>query len=434
MDLPPSRRVILHTDVNSAYASMERVFNPKLRNRPVCILSNNDGCIVALTKDAKALGIKRGTPYFKVRDLCEKHGVAVLSSNYELYDAMSSRFHKIVAGFGPVHEAYSIDEAFLDLTGVETESFTELGRALKARLWKWIGLPVCVGIAPTKTLAKLCDHFAKTYPVYGGVVNWFDLSPERRKKALSITPIGEVWGIGRKTEEKLLREGIENVWQFSQADVFTLRRRYGVVLERTLREIQGVSCLPVESVPKPKEQILRSRSFSHATNDRSVLLSSVSTHMTEVARQLRREKAEAKKAGVFFLTSPFKENEPWHAAEPVTELTLPTSDTMRLVEVACRLVEAHWRPGFRYCKAGAFVTDLIPEGSCSVTGSLFDLPDEERDAARRRLMECLDDLTRRFGKGAWKIGSSGLADGWQMKRDRLTPAYLTRWADIMTVS
>lgn len=434
MDLPPSRRVILHTDVNSAYANMERVFNPKLRDKPVCILSNNDGCIVALTKDAKALGIKRGTPYFKVRDLCEKHGVAVLSSNYELYDAMSSRFHKIVAGFGPVHEAYSIDEAFLDLTGVETESFTELGRALKARLWKWIGLPVCVGIAPTKTLAKLCDHFAKTYPVYGGVVNWFDLSPERRKKALSSTPIGEVWGIGRKTEEKLLREGIENVWQFSQADVFTLRRRYGVVLERTLREIQGVSCLPVESVPKPKEQILRSRSFSHATNDRSVLLSSVSTHMTEVARQLRREKAEAKKAGVFFLTSPFKENEPWHAAEPVTELTLPTSDTMRLVEVACRLVEAHWRPGFRYCKAGAFVTDLIPEGSCSVTGSLFDLPDEERDATRRRLMECLDDLTRRFGKGVWKIGSSGLADGWQMKRDLLTPAYLTRWADIMTVS
>ena len=434
MDLPPSRRVILHTDVNSAYANMERVFNPKLRDKPVCILSNNDGCIVALTKDAKALGIKRGTPYFKVRGLCEKHGVAVLSSNYELYDAMSSRFHKIVAGFGPVHEAYSIDEAFLDLTGVETESFTELGRALKARLWKWIGLPVCVGIAPTKTLAKLCDHFAKTYPVYGGVVNWFDLSPERRKKALSITPIGEVWGIGRKTEEKLLREGIENVWQFSQADVFTLRRRYGVVLERTLREIQGVSCLPVESVPKPKEQILRSRSFSHATNDRSVLLSSVSTHMTEVARQLRREKAEAKKAGVFFLTSPFKENEPWHAAEPVTELTLPTSDTMRLVEVACRLVEAHWRPGFRYCKAGAFVTDLIPEESSWVTGSLFDLPDEERDATRRRLMECLDDLTRRFGKGVWKIGSSGLADGWQMKRDRLTPAYLTRWADIMTVS
>lgn len=434
MDLPPSRRVILHTDVNSAYANMERVFNPKLRDKPVCILSNNDGCIVALTKDAKALGIKRGTPYFKVRDLCEKHGVAVLSSNYELYDAMSSRFHKIVAGFGPVHEAYSIDEAFLDLTGVETESFTVLGQALKARLRKWIGLPVCVGIAPTKTLAKLCDHFAKTYPVYGGVVNWFDLSPERRKKALSITPIGEVWGIGRKTEEKLLREGIENVWQFSQADVFTLRRRYGVVLERTLREIQGVSCLPVESVPKPKEQILRSRSFSHATNDRSVLLSSVSTHMTEVARQLRHEKAEAKKAGVFFLTSPFKENEPWHAAEPVTELTLPTSDTMRLVEVACRLVEAHWRPGFRYCKAGAFVTDLIPEGSCSVTGSLFDLPDEERDETRRRLMECLDDLTRRFGKGVWKIGSSGLADGWQMKRDRLTPAYLTRWADILTVS
>ena len=436
MDLPPSRRVILHTDVNSAYANMERVFNPKLRDRPTPTWSGystrncaTNPCAFSRTTTAASSRSRRTQRRSASNGErpTSRFGISVRSTA-----SPSSR--PTTSSTTPCPRAFTKSSRFLDLTGVETESFTELGRALKARLWKWIGLPVCVGIAPTKTLAKLCDHFAKTYPVYGGVVNWFDLSPERRKKALSITPIGEVWGIGRKTEEKLLREGIENVWQFSQADVFTLRRRYGVVLERTLREIQGVSCLPVESVPKPKEQILRSRSFSHATNDRSVLLSSVSTHMTEVARQLRREKAEAKKAGVFFLTSPFKENEPWHAAEPVTELTLPTSDTMRLVEVACRLVEAHWRPGFRYCKAGAFVTDLIPEGSCSVTGSLFDLPDEERDATRRRLMECLDDLTRRFGKGVWKIGSSGLADGWQMKRDRLTPAYLTRWADIMTVS
>lgn len=413
---------------------MERVFNPKLRDRPVCILSNNDGCIVALTKEVKALGIRRGTPYFKVRALCERYNVAVLSSNYELYDAMSSRFHRIVAGFGPVHEAYSIDEAFLDLTGVEETSFTDLGRKLKERIWKWIGLPVCVGIGPTKTLAKLCDHYAKTYPVYGGVVNWFDLSPMRRQKTLSITPIGKVWGIGGKTREKLLREGIETVWQFSRMNAQTLRRQYGVVLERTFREINGISCIPVEEKPKPKQQILRSRSFSHATNEKAVLLSSVSSHMTEVARQLRQDNSLAQKAGVFFFTSPFKENEPRHAAEPVMTLTTPTDDTIRLVETACKLALAHWRPGFRYCKAGAFVTDLIPRSSVMPMASLFDLPNEEEEEKRRRLMHCLDELTQRYGKGVWHLGASALADGWQMKRDRLTPAYLTRWSDIMAVS
>lgn len=429
----PSQSVVLHTDVNSAYASMERVFNPKLRNRPVCILSNNDGCIVALTKDAKALGIKRGTPYFKVRQLCEEHDVAVLSSNYELYDAMSSRFHKIVAGFGPRHEAYSIDEAFLDLTGTTETDYAALGFRLKERLWKWVRLPVCVGIAPTKTLAKLCDHYAKTYRAFGGVVNWFDLTNDRRWKALSMTPIGEVWGIGGKTEAKLRAEGVETVAQFLRSDAGAVRRRYGVILERTLRELQGVSCYPVESAPKPKQQILRSRSFSHATNEKAVLLAAVSTHMTEVARQLRLEKAEARKAGVFFLTSPFREDQPWHAAQPVATLTVPTADTIRLVDIACDLVRRHWRPGFQYCKAGALVTDLVPEGACVHTGSLFDRADEEKEQNRKRLMACLDDLSRRYGKGIWQMGAAGVADGWQMRRDHLSPAYLTRWSDILQV-
>lgn len=431
---PTVRTVILHTDVNSAYASMERVFNPKLRNRPVCILSNNDGCIVALTKDAKALGIKRGTPYFKVEELCEKHNVAVLSSNYELYDAMSRRFHQIVAGFGPRHEEYSIDEAFLDLTGVTDTDFTDLGQRLKDRLWKWIRLPVCVGIAPTKTLAKLCDHYAKTYPCFNGVVNWFELTHARRWKALSITPIGEVWGIGGKTEEKLLNEGIETVAQFVRSDAGTIRRRYGVVLERTLRELQGLACYPVENTPKPKQQILRSRSFATATNDKSVLIAAVSTHMMEVARQLRLEKSKASKAGVFFMTSPFRENEPWHSTQPTVELSVPPSDTIRLVDIACGLVESNWRKGFRYCKGGAFVADIVPESGCVQTASLFAWADEEKENTRGRLMECLDELTGRFGKGIWKVGSVGMADGWQMRRDHLTPAYLTRWSDILRVN
>lgn len=249
-------RVILHTDINSAYASMERVFNPKLRSRPVCILSNNDGCIVALTKDAKALGIKRGTPYFKVRALCEKKGVAVLSSNYELYDAMSRRFHRVVAGFGPVHEAYSIDEAFLDLTGMP-EPPEAIGRAMKARVAQWLGLPVCVGIGPTKTLAKLCDHFAKTYPVFGGVVDWFSLSPERRERALSITPVREIWGVGPRTGEKLGAMGVRTALDFARMDASLVRARFGVVLERTLREIRGVACIPLEARAEAADSSLK---------------------------------------------------------------------------------------------------------------------------------------------------------------------------------
>ncbi len=425
-------RVILHTDINSAYASMERVFNPKLRSRPVCILSNNDGCIVALTKDAKALGIKRGTPYFKVRALCEKKGVAVLSSNYELYDAMSRRFHRVVAGFGPVHEAYSIDEAFLDLTGMP-EAPEAIGRAMKARVAQWLGLPVCVGIGPTKTLAKLCDHFAKTYPVFGGVVDWFSLSPERRERALSITPVREIWGVGPRTGEKLGAMGVRTALDFARMDASLVRARFGVVLERTLREIRGVACIPLEEKPVPKQQILRSRSFPAATDEKRAVLAAVSTHMAEVARQLRREGSVARTAGVFFHTDPFKEDSPWFSAAPQMRLVVPSADTLLLTHAACDLVERYWREGCRIKKAGAFATDLSGENEPVEAESLFDVVDEEAIAARKRLMTCLDELASRYGKNIWRVGSAAGADGWQMRRDRLTPQYLTNWADIPKV-
>lgn len=426
-----AERIILHTDVNSAYVSMERVFNPKIRTRPVVVLSNNDGAVVALSKDAKALGIKRGTPFFKVRPLCEKHHVAVLSSNYELYDAMSRRFHGIVSQFGPVHEEYSIDEAFLDLTGMT--GATDLGRALQDRVLLWTGLPVCVGIGPTKTLAKLCDHFAKRYPAFGGVVNWLDLSPHRRERAFALTPIGEVWGIGGRTEAKLRSMGVENVLQFVRMDAFFVRRHFGVVLERTLRELRGVSCLPVDPRPNPKRQILRSRSFAAATGERNAVVSAVATHMKEVAGRLRKEGLAAKTAGVFFHTDPFREDQAWHSAAPETTLVRPTSDTLDLTRAAVTLAAAAWKPGCLYKKAGAFVTNLSPEGEPAEAETLFDAVDDERVERRRRLMRCLDDLADRFGKDVWTTAASRLSSGWQMKRDRLTPAYLSNWDDILRV-
>lgn len=429
-------KVILHTDINSAYASMERVFNPSLRTRPVVILSNNDGCAVALTKDAKAAGIKRGEPYFKFRALAKKNNVAVLSSNYELYDAMSKRFHHVAAGFAPVHEAYSIDEAFLDLTGMDVNA-TALGAKLRARMLKWLGLPVCVGIGPTKTLAKLCDHLAKAYPAYGGVVNWFDLSSARREKALSITPAEEIWGIGRRTAAKLRALGVETVLDFVRMDAAYVRRRFGVVLERTLRELRGVACFAVEEKAVPKQQILRSRSFAAASLEKSAVLAAVSTHLTEAARQLRRQRSAARTVGVFFFTDPFREEAPQYSASPAATLPTPTADTILLADVACALVEKAWKPGYAIKKAGVVLTDLSAEGELVEGESLFDaLPDEahEREAARRRLMACLDELTRRFGKGVWQLAQSLAGKDWRMKRDRLTPAYLSNWADIPKVN
>lgn len=427
-----AQRIILHTDVNSAYASMERVFNPSLRRRPVVILSNNDGCAVALTKDAKALGIKRGTPYFQFRDIAEKHNVAVLSSNYELYDAMSQRFHRIVSGFGPVHEAYSIDEAFLDLTGVSGHP-SEIGKALKNRLLQWIGLPACVGIGPTKTLAKLCDHFAKTYPVFKGVVNWFELSSDRQAKALAVTPVKEIWGIGGRTCAKLNAMGIETALDFSTMDAGLVRRTFGVALERTLRELNGISCFPVDSAHNPKRQILRSRSFAASTDAKSAVVSAVASHMTEVARQLRKEHAAARTVGIFFHTDPFKEGEPWFSACPQTTLNIPTSDTIALTDEAVALLEQAWRQGHFIKKAGAYAADLSAEGD-PAAASLFEPIDEDLLLRRKRLMKCLDDLSSRYGRQIWCMGASRINDSWKMKRDHLTPAYLTRWEDIPEIS
>lgn len=429
-------KVILHTDINSAYVSMERVFNPALRTRPVVVLSNNDGCAVALSREAKALGIKRGEPYFQFRDLAAARRVAVLSSNYELYDAMSKRFHRVAAGFAPVHEAYSIDEAFLDLTGMDVDA-AALGAKLRARMLKWLGLPVCVGIGPTKTLAKLCDHWAKHCPACGGVMNWLDLSAAHRETALAATPAEEIWGIGRRTAAKLRAMGIDSALAFSRMDAAYVRRRFGVTLERTLREISGVACFSVEEKAVFRQQILRSRSFPAATADKKAVCAAVAFHMTEAARILRRQRSAARTVGVFFFTDPFCPEAPQHSASPSVTLPLPTADTLRLADAACSLVDEAWRPGFAYKKAGVVLSDLSAEGELVEGESLFDALAPEALAhaeARRRLMACLDELTRRFGRNIWQLAQSLASEDWQMRRDSLTPAYLTNWADIPKLS
>lgn len=428
--------IFLHIDGNSFYCSCERVFRPALRNRPVCVLSNNDGCIVALTKEAKALGLKRGTPLFKVKDMVMENNIAVLSSNYELYQSISGRMQRTIASMIPRMESYSIDEVFGDLTGVEggdPEKLTKLACDIRRRVKQWTGIPTCSGIAPTKTLAKLCDHFAKTYPVFGGGVNWLELTESRRKKALRITPIKEIWGVGGRTQEKLIAMGVETVWDFARMDAAFIRKTFGVVLERTHREINGVSCIPLEATVPARQQIVRTRGFANACCNIDALISAVTTHMADAVRTLRLQKSAAQTVGVLFHSDPFKLEGPHYGVWESVPVDHACADVLTLTQVAVELVRKFYRPGIGYKKAGVFLTDLVPADGTLCRESLFDEDIIEALKRRERMQTALDRMAVEYGKGSVTLASSRLSDDWRMRRDLLSPCCTTQWDEILKV-
>ena len=431
-----SMPIFLHIDGNSFYCSCERIFRPQLRGKPVVVLSNNDGCIVALTKEAKAAGLKRGMPLFKVKDVVEANKVSVLSSNYELYQSISNRMQRTIADMVPRLEPYSIDEVFADLTGVEDEDpakLTALVQNIRCRVLKWVGIPTCAGIAPTKTLAKLCDHFAKTYPCFNGVVNWFELTEERRTKAMEITPIKEIWGIGSKNREKLEAMGVKTVLDFARMDSALIRRRFTVVMERTHREIHGISCLPLEEHPEPKQQIVRTRSFATASSDIGTILSAVSVHMAEAVKVLRQQKSAAKTVGVIFFTDPFKSNARHHSVFESRPLPHACADILTLTQAAYDLVRAFFKEGCAYKKAGVVLADLIPAEQSLVPETLFDGDEIDLLKRRERMQVSIDAVNEKFGGKVVTLASSKINSEWSMRRDYLSPSPTTNWNDLMKV-
>lgn len=423
----------LHIDGNTFYASVHRVFEPMLRGKPVIVLSNNDGCVVTRTAEAKALGIKRGVPLFQIKDLVEKHHIVVRSSNYELYQSMSNRMMTTIRTLVPRQEIYSIDEQFADVTGMPID-LTTLGFQVHDRVLKWTGIPTCVGIAPTKTLAKLCDHYAKIYPAFKSVLNWDDLTPARQTKAWSMTPIDEVWGIGGALTLKLQALGVKYVLDFVRLPRTTVRKLGGVVLERTWLELQGEVCFPLVETPPKRQQIVRSRSFGELITDKNSVLAAVSVHMASAARILRAEGTEATRLTVQFQSDPFRTDDPQYFASPTIEFDRPTSDTLCLTHAACTLVEEAWRPGIKYRRAGVILSQLVDEGAPTLSQSLFDDPAVDIQRAKRReLMSVMDTLTDLYGKGIIKTASSALSTKWEMKRDFLTPCYTTNWDDVLVV-
>ncbi|MFO1339065.1 MAG: Y-family DNA polymerase [Burkholderiaceae bacterium] len=349
-------------DVNNMYVSCERVFRPSLVGRPVVVLSNNDGCAIARSNEAKDLGVRMAQPWFQVRHLQREAGLVALSANYELYGDMSSRMMALAGKYAPRQEVYSIDECFLDFDGVR-DDLVATGRALRARVLQWTGLPTSVGFGPTKTLAKLANHVAKTadrqpgsYPaVWAQVCHLGGLTPGEREQLMRATEVGNVWGVGRKINARLGEMGVRTVWDLLQADAQALRGHFGVVMEKTLLELRGTPCLGVDDAPSANQQIMCSRSFGAPVTEVPVLVELVSQFASRVAEKARQQGSLAGAVHVFVSTSPFRRQDRQHSPSGTLPLGPPTADTRRIAAAAVRLVQGLARPGYHYVKAGVML-------------------------------------------------------------------------------
>jgi len=415
-------------DVNSFYASCETVFRPDLKGKPVVVLSNNDGCVIARSAEAKPF-VKMGEPYFKQKDAFRRHGVVCFSSNYELYADMSNRVMSILEGMLPRCEIYSIDEVFCDLTGVRNcRDLTEFGREIRATILQCTHLTVGVGIAQTKTLAKLANHAAKKWQRQtGGVVDLSNV--ERQRKLMAALSVGEVWGVGRRISKKLESMGIKTVLQLADSDIRFIRKHFNVVLERTVRELRGEPCFGLEEFAPVKQDIICSRSFGDRITEYEEMRQAICSYASRAAEKLRGEHQYCRFVSAFVKTSSFAPNVPYYGNSASVKLLTPTQDSRDIIGVATRCLEAIWREGHRYQKAGVMLSDFYSQGVAQL--NLFD-----ENASRHnspQLMNVLDHLNVKEGRGTLYFAGQGIRQQWQMKRDMLSPRYTTRYADLLMV-
>ena len=419
-------------DNNNFYASCEKLFAPRLKDRPVVVLSNNDGCVVARSAEAKALGIPMGEPWFKLQEQARQHGIVAFSSNYELYADLSDRVVQVLRQFSPNLEVYSIDESFLALDGFGHLDLADYGRQIRERVLQWVGLPGCVGIGASKTQAKLANHCAKKgLAGKDGVCNLLALSAAEQDDLLGRIEVGEVWGVGRKIDARLQEMGISSVRDLRDADPVMIRSRFSVVLERTVRELNGVSCLSLEEVAPDKQQIMCSRSFGEPVYELDDLLDAVATYMSRAAEKLRSQQGLAATIMVFLQTNPFKPEEPQYHPSMTVPLPDPTSDTRILVQWAQRVAKRLYRRGYAYKKAGVMLSGIQPEGVSQ--GSLFDSP-SSTDAKAGNLMALMDGINQKWGRGAIRLAAEKRHHPWQMRRDRMSPRYTTSWDELPLVN
>lgn len=407
-------------DCNSCYASVEQIFRPDLRGKPVLVLSNNDGCVIARSKEAKALGIPGFEPFFKVKPLVDQHGVHVFSANFCLYGDISHRFAEIVRRYSPQVEQYSIDELFVDLTGQLSPLHT-IASDIQKTVWREIRMPVGIGVAPTKTLSKLANHAAKKIAKTNGICV-LD-TPAKWQWLAQRTPVNDVWGIGARLTAHLKSLRIVTAWDLAQASPKQLRSRLNVNVERTIRELNGIACIPLQESPEDKQQIFVTRSLGEKTHELAPLIQHISRYAAAAAEKLRAQAGATSAITVFLQTGPFEV--PYYSQQLTTALPYPTNDTRLLMQTARRSIEQLYKPGYRYGRCGIGLLDIRDR-----TVEQLDLFTPGQSPAANRLMSIVDRINKRYGRDTAVFAAEGTRGKWTMTQARLSPAYTTRWADL----
>jgi len=419
---PSQNNSIALIDCNNFYASCERIFNPRLIGKPIVVLSNNDGCIITRSAEAKELGIKMGEPYFKAKKIIDKNNVRVFSSNYSLYGDISQRVMETLARFASDVEIYSIDEAFLGLNGFENYELSKYCQYIRRTIKQWVGIPVSIGVSTTKTLSKIANNLAKKNKEYDGVCilkSWFDIN-----EALKLTSIEDVWGIGRRLSVFLKKYKINTAYDFTQLDKGWIRKNMGVVGEKTFLELCGVSCIELELIPSDKKSCCVSRSFSKPIEKIDDLEESVSSYGTRVAEKIREEGLVAESMSIFVLTNYFNRKEKQYSNSIKLQLPYPTNNSIKIVKRALEGIRKIYREGYRYKKAGVILYGLT---KAKQTRGLLDYDRENSDS----IMNTLDRINERYGSSTIRLASEGVDKSWSMRRESVSPCYTTRFDDLV---
>lgn len=420
------KTMIALVDCNNFYASCERAFNPNWNNRPVVVLSNNDGCVIARSNEAKALGIKMGVLAYQIKNEIERYGIGVFSSNYTLYGDMSNRVMTMLSSYSPNIEVYSIDECFLDFSGFERYDLKEYGEEIVRTVSKGTGIPVSMGIAPTKTLAKVANKFAKKYKGYKGVC--IIDTEEKRIEALKRTEIGDVWGIGHRYTKRLALYGVSTAYDFAQMPKAWVRQQMTVVGERTWKELNGEPCIDLELVTPNKKQICTSRAFGEAISEIEGLEEAVSSYASICAGKLRKQRSCAQVLMVFIHTNNFREDLPQYFQNCVVKLPVPTNSTPEIVHYALIALRNIYRKGYFFKKAGVIIIDIVPDSA--IQQNMFDNVDRER---QKKLMKVVDRLNSGFNRNNLTLAVQGGRRKWKLKQELLSPCYTTRLSDIINI-
>ncbi|CAN1502709.1 DinP Nucleotidyltransferase/DNA polymerase involved in DNA repair [Methylophilaceae bacterium] len=408
-------------DVNNFYVSCERVFNPKLENKPVVVLSNNDGCAISRSNEAKELGIKMGTPWFKLKEFAKQENVTALSSNYTLYLDMSHRVMTLLSKFSPDQEVYSVDESFLDLTTFKSKDLIKYGQQIKTKIKQWTGLPVSIGIGSTKTLSKLANHIAKKNPSFKGVCNLNVMDQDTLDTWMSHFPVSDVWGIGRSLAPKLNQLGITSILDLKHADPDYIRQQFSIVLEKTVRELNGIMCIELKDVEEPNKEIMVSRSFGRRVKNKQELIEALTSYTSRAAERMRKQESVATSLYVYVRTSPHDDKNQYANGVNIP-LFQPSDDTMVLTNAALLGLNYIYRDGFDYQKAGITLCNLTSKHK--VQGNLFN------NTISNTRMKVLDTINQRW-KGKLKLGSEGVTKEWEMRANFKSKNYTTNWDQLI---